>query len=97
MKNTLNIQNPANSVIADTGFWVAIGSANDPYHRLAIEVASNLAYDPVTTWPVITESCYLLLKKQGAAAAEAFLASLQSARIDIFGSSAISVGRKAEF
>ena len=64
MKNTRSTQNLTNSIIADTGFWVAVGAKKDPYHDLAVSVANHLPYDPVTTWPVVTETCYLLLKKQ---------------------------------
>lgn len=83
MKNILSI--PANSsVLADTGFWVALGARRDPYHVLCRQVAGALEYDPVTTWPVITETCYLLQKMEGLVAVQQFLEGVERARIAIF-------------
>ena len=61
-----------------------MGAKKDPYHDLAVSVASHLPYDPVTTWPVVTETCYLLLQKQGTATVDSFLAGLQVTQIEIF-------------
>jgi predicted nucleic acid-binding protein len=48
------------SVIADTGFWVALLSADDQHHAVArsLHEAGGLRY--LTTWPVLTEACHLL-------------------------------------
>ena len=81
MKNILNTQN---SIIADTGFWVALGSKKDQFHSLAIEVAQSLPFDPITTWPVMTEAYYLLQKYQGTQAAQLFLFQIERNDIDIF-------------
>ena len=79
-----NIHNTQNSIIADTGFWLALGSKKDKYHNLAIKVSQQLPFDPITTWPVITETFYLLQKFQGTYAAKSFLAQIESSNIDIF-------------
>ncbi len=79
-----NIRNTQNSIIADTGFWVAIGVKKDKYHDVAITVAKLLRFDPITTWPVLTEAYYLLQKYQGNNAAKSFLSQIEDSNIDIF-------------
>lgn len=79
-----NIHNTQNSIIADTGFWVAIGAKRDRYHDLAISVAELLPFDPITTWPVMTETFYLLQKYQGTKTAKSFLVQIEQSDVDIF-------------
>ncbi|MHB1358964.1 MAG: type II toxin-antitoxin system VapC family toxin [Rhodocyclaceae bacterium] len=61
-------------VLADTGFWVALLWRRDPWH-----VRARAAYERhnddglMTTWPVVTEACYLLGKFLGEEAKAAFL------------------------
>ncbi len=52
-------------VIADTGFWVAIANPSDDDHDAAVQAMKKLTEPLITTWPVITETCYLLLTKIG--------------------------------
>jgi len=84
MKNTFSSQQSKSSIIVDTGFWVAIGCKQDSCHALAVQVAERLEFDPVTTWPVITEAHYLLQKRQGVEVAENFLASIERSGVEIF-------------
>lgn len=88
-----NIHNTQNSIIADTGFWVAIGSKKDQFHHIAISVAKSLPFDPITTWPVMTEACYLLQKYQGTQAAQSFLFQIEQNNIDIFQIETIHLAR----
>lgn len=61
-------------VLADTGFWVALLWRKDAWHKSA-----RLAYERhgadglISTWPVITEACYLLGKFLGEEAKAAFV------------------------
>jgi len=55
-------------IIADTGFWVALGNPKDDYHALALKTFSALNASLITTWPVMTEVCHLLLHRRGIAA-----------------------------
>ena len=64
-------------IIADTGFWLALTNVNDSLHRLAVEKLDSLTEPLITTWPVITEVCYLLLKRRGVRVELAFLRSYQ--------------------
>ena len=93
MKSTHSTLKIQNSIITDTGFWVAIGSKNDRFHDLAISVAHTLQYDPITTWPVITETSYLLQKKQGIQATDAFLLSIDQSEMEIFQLESGHIGR----
>lgn len=52
-------------IIADTGFWVALGNPRDDYHALAVRTFSILTEPLVSTWPVMTEVCHLLLQRRG--------------------------------
>jgi len=60
-------------IIADTGFWVALASPRDNYHTLASLKFTQLQEPLISTWPVITEVCHLLLKRQGIKAQTSFM------------------------
>lgn len=57
-----------NTLIADSGYLLALSNPRDRYHQECLVVSKTLEGDLITTWPVITETCYLLLKRQGVAA-----------------------------
>jgi uncharacterized protein len=46
-------------IIADTGFFVALGNQTDRNHSAAIQFLEFLQEPLITTYPVITETCYL--------------------------------------
>lgn len=52
-------------IIADTGFWVALGNYEDEYHQRAQLVLAEINEPLITTYPVLTEVCHLLLKRGG--------------------------------
>lgn len=60
-------------IIADTGFFVALGNQNDQKHQLATQVLNALNEPLITTYPVITETCYLLARGGGNNAQCSFL------------------------
>ena len=62
-------------IIADTGFWLALANRKDRHHGRAGQVLSKLQEPLVTTWPVMTETCYLLLNRLGNRAQRAFIES----------------------
>lgn len=60
--------------LADTGFWVALLWRRDPWHGRAREAYERYNDDGlVSTWPVITETCYLLGRYLGEEAKAAFM------------------------
>ena len=52
-------------IIADTGFFVALINQREEEHNRAVNLISTLTEPLITTYPVITETCYLLLKTLG--------------------------------
>lgn len=66
-------------VIADAGFWLALAARRDRYHLQARDCLERLSEPLATTWPVVTEACYLILRELGPRAASSFVRSLPSA------------------
>ena len=52
-------------IIADTGFFLALFNANDRYHQQALSALDRIHEPLVTTHPVISETCYLLVARGG--------------------------------
>jgi uncharacterized protein len=71
-------------VIADTGFWLALTNSKDPDHAQATDVLRRLDESLITTWPVVTETCYLLLKRHGPWFPRRFLEDLASGALQVF-------------
>lgn len=62
-----------NMVIADTGFWLALANPRDRFHHHATDVGKSLQEDLITTWPVLTETCHLLMTRLHLAAQLSFM------------------------
>ena len=60
-------------IIADTGFWVALIDNKDSYHQKADQALKKYNEPLITTWPVMTETCYLLLRNKSARVASNFI------------------------
>ena len=60
-------------VLADTGYWLALANARDRWHRAAVSVTRQLDGHLVVTWPVVTETCHLLLSRLGVQAELRFI------------------------
>ena len=60
-------------VIADTGFWLALLNRNDRHHQAAKHAQEQFQEGLITTWPVVTETCHLLLRHLGGTVQRAFL------------------------
>ncbi|NJK51026.1 PIN domain-containing protein [Candidatus Gracilibacteria bacterium] len=71
-------------VIVDTGFWLALANQNDIYHSQATTKLSQVKEPLITTWAVVTETCYLLLTKMGNYAQIRFLNSLSLGAFLVF-------------
>lgn len=71
-------------VIVDTGFWLALANRNDEYHTQAITVLANLKEPLMTTWAVVTETCYLLLTTMGNQAQISFINNLSMGVFTVF-------------
>jgi hypothetical protein len=71
-------------IIADTGFWLALANRRDAHHPSALRALEGLREKIVTTWPVMTETCHLLLARLGVKAELAFLCGLRNGSCTIF-------------
>ena len=69
-------------VLADTGYWLALAKSRDRWHEAALEVSRDLNEALVVTWPVVTETCHLLLSRLGVHAELRFVAQV-SKNVDI--------------
>lgn len=72
-------------IIADTGFWLALGNRRDRYHESAKRALSSVREPLVTTWPVMTETCHLLALRLGVDAQLRFVERAQAGAFEIFG------------
>ncbi|MDD5273754.1 MAG: PIN domain-containing protein [Methylovulum sp.] len=80
-------------IIADTGFWLALGDKNDKHHQQADNFAKTSRERLVSTYLVMTEVCHLLLKRQGSAAQLKFVTLYQLGAFDVFEIPAQDKGR----
>jgi uncharacterized protein len=71
-------------IIADTGFWLALANRADEHHARAMGALEGLHEGLVTTWPVLTETCHLLLARLGVQAELTFLHSLRDGSCTVF-------------
>ena len=69
-------------VLADTGYWLALANTRDQWHKAAIAVTRRLDDGLLVTWPVITETCHLLLSRLGGRAELRFIEQVSS-NVDI--------------
>lgn len=52
-------------IIIDTGFFIALFNKKDQYHKPAIKLMNSISNRQwVSTWPVLTEVCYMLIRDQ---------------------------------
>jgi len=71
-------------VIADTGFWLALANRRDAYHAAARMAYQGLSEPLVMTWPVMTETCHLLLARLGPATQIKFVKSFAEGAFQVF-------------
>ncbi len=71
-------------ILADTGFFIALGNNGDRYHSRAIQVISTLREPLITTYPVITETSYLLARDAGLAVQFEFLTEVANGTFPVF-------------
>ncbi|MBE9139877.1 PIN domain-containing protein [Nodosilinea sp. LEGE 07088] len=72
-------------VIIDTGFWLALANRRDPAHQLARARFLDLQQGGfITTWCVITETCYLLQQRVGVDAPSALLGKISAGSLQVF-------------
>ena len=71
-------------IIADTGFWLALANRSDHHHARATQALKRAREGLITTWPVMTETCHLLLSRLGVDAELAFVKSYEAGAFEAF-------------
>jgi len=71
-------------VIVDTGFWLALADRSDRLHRRAQARFSSIKEPLISTWPVLTETCYLLASRLGVISRQAFIRSYAEGAFELF-------------
>lgn len=71
-------------IIADTGFFFALANRDDAFHSIAVSAMARLQEPLITTHPVLTETCYLLMARGGDRAQSAFLRSVGEGFTQVF-------------
>lgn len=63
-------------VIADTGFFLALANRRDRHHAVAVRCQTSLKRRIITTWPILTETCHLLVSRLGGVSVDRFLGAV---------------------
>jgi uncharacterized protein len=72
-------------VITDTGFWLALANKRDAMHLQSKVRFSEFKEEGfITTWCVITETCYLLQQRVGINAPTALLNKVSIGALQVF-------------
>jgi uncharacterized protein len=70
-------------ILTDTGFWVALANRRDRHHALAKKRLATIREPLVTTWPVLTETCHLLMRF-GVDAELRFVRAVEQGALEVF-------------
>jgi hypothetical protein len=71
-------------IIADTGFWLALANRRDRDHEPARQALSTVQEPLITTWPVLTETCDLLVSHLGPDAELRFIQAGERGAFELF-------------
>lgn len=72
-------------IIVDTGFWLTLANKNDSAHQLANKLFQKLGNEKfITTWCVVTETCYLLQKRVNIDAPKLFIRKISMGLLQVF-------------
>lgn len=72
-------------IIVDTGFWLALANQKDESHQAAKSTFQNLKNETfITTWCVVTETCYLLQTRVGVDAPKRLIQKIATSKLTVF-------------
>ena len=71
-------------IMVDTGAFIGLFNKNDEYHPSARASFSNISEPLITTYPVVTETCYLLYNRLGHHSQINFLKSITKKAFKVF-------------
>nr|WP_223805815.1 hypothetical protein [Pseudanabaena sp. UWO310] len=83
-------------LIVDTGFLLALANRKDAAHQSATQLFQKLENEEfITTWCVVTETCYLMQKRVGIDAPKLFIRKIAAGMVKIFDLDPLSSYRTA--
>lgn len=71
-------------ILVDTGFWLALANNRDVHHARCTALADTIQEPLITTWPVLTETCHLLVARVGVDSELALVRSAHAGAFEIF-------------
>lgn len=71
-------------MLVDTGFWLALANRRDRYHGACVAALEKWDERLITTWPVVVETCHLLLSRIGVQAQIRFIESARDGAFEIW-------------
>lgn len=72
-------------VIIDSGFFIALHTKRDKYHKKAIQISEQIRNRKwITTWPVIVETCHFFIQKENIQAVMLLISLLENNLIELF-------------
>ena len=72
-------------IIVDTGFWLALANKKDESHQEANNLFQSLTNEQfITTWCVVTETCYLVQTRVGIDAPKSFINKISTGKLTVF-------------
>lgn len=71
-------------IALDSGFLYALADASDAWHPRAKALVGTHAEGWITTWPVLTEACYLLGARLGPEPAAVLMADVAARAIEVW-------------
>lgn len=71
-------------IIIDTGAFVALFNQRDPNHQATQTALRSIQEPLITTYPVLTETCYFLLARNNSAAPARFLRQVVNGIVSVF-------------
>lgn len=75
-----------NTIIIDTGFFLALANKKDEFHQSAKKLFQSLVNENefITTWCVATETCYFLQDKVSIDAPRSFINKIATGKLIVF-------------
>ena len=80
-------------IAVDAGFLYALVDGDDAWHERAVAAAPTVEEGWVTTWPVLTEACQLMLRWLGPDFACALMDDVSAGGLVVWEPTAAEVGR----
>lgn len=72
-------------ILADSGFWIALGNRRDRHHAVAKAALQRHAGEGfITTWPVLTEVSHLLMARVDPLQALEFMDAIAQGASEVF-------------